>query len=386
MTVGWEIKTLGELCVKITDGSHNPPKGVVESEYLMLSSQNVLNGYLDKSIVRHLSKHDFLLEDRRTCAREGDVLLTIVGTIGRTCVLSREDKNITFQRSVCIIKPKPELNPYFLSYQLQFKNKEINEQANGAAQRGFYLKQVERLPIFITSVPEQQRIVNVLDNEFTKIDALKANAEKSFQAAKELFQAALTKELKPKDGWNNSSLVDVVRVINGRAYSKEELLAAGKYKVLRVGNFFTNDNWYYSDLELEDDKYCDKGDLLYAWSASFGPKIWDGDKVIYHYHIWKMEPSDCLNKHFLFYWLQSHYLSSQVMSKLHGTTMVHITKGIMEASHIQYPSYVEQKTIAALLDCLNAKCKVLQDTYIKTIALCDDLKQALLRKAFNCEL
>ena len=74
---------------------------------------------------------------------------------------------------------------------------------------------------------------------------------------------------------------DVIEFINGRAYKKEELLSSGKYKVLRVGNFFTNNSWYYSDLELTEDKYCNKGDLLYAWSASFGPKIWDGEKTIF---------------------------------------------------------------------------------------------------------
>ena len=86
------------------------------------------------------------------------------------------------------------------------------------------------------------------------------------------------------NGWQVKKLGDVCRLINGRAYSKPELLSDGKYRLLRVGNFFTNNHWYYSDMELEEDKYCDTGDLLYAWSASFGPRIWTGGKVIYHYH------------------------------------------------------------------------------------------------------
>ena len=77
-----------------------------------------------------------------------------------------------------------------------------------------------------------------------------------------------------KDGeWVKTKLGDSAIFINGRAYKQEELLELGKYRVLRVGNFFTNNNWYYSDLELEEDKYCEDGDLLYAWSASFGPRL-----------------------------------------------------------------------------------------------------------------
>ena len=64
---------------------------------------------------------------------------------------------------------------------------------------------------------------------------------------------------------------------------KPELLAEGKYPVLRVGNFFTSNKWYFSDLELDETKYCDNGDLLYAWSASFGARMWEGEKVIYHF-------------------------------------------------------------------------------------------------------
>lgn len=54
----------------------------------------------------------------------------------------------------------------------------------------------------------------------------------------------------------NYSLGEVCRVINGRAYKQSELLDDGKYRVLRVGNFFSNNSWYYSDLELNEDKYC----------------------------------------------------------------------------------------------------------------------------------
>ena len=88
-------------------------------------------------------------------------------------------------------------------------------------------------------------------------------------------------------GWTSAQLSELVRVVNGRAYKKAELLESGT-PVLRVGNLFTSNHWYYSDLELEEDKHCDVGDLIYAWSASFGPFIWQGPRVIYHYHIWKL--------------------------------------------------------------------------------------------------
>ena len=153
-----------------------------------------------------------------------------------------------------------------------------------------------------------------------------------------------------KKGWEIKRLDEVCTFINGRAYSKEELLNSGKYLVLRVGNFFTNTHWYYSDLELPEDKYCDNGDLLYAWSASFGPRIWTGGKVIYHYHIWKIIPnSKLITKEFLYLlldWDTEKIKSDQGT----GTTMMHVGKGSMEARILPIPPLPEQQRIVAILD------------------------------------
>lgn len=153
-----------------------------------------------------------------------------------------------------------------------------------------------------------------------------------------------------KKGWQTKKLREVCELVNGRAYSKPELLAAGKYRVLRVGNFFTNDHWYYSDMELEEKKYCDTGDLLYAWSASFGPRMWTGGKVIYHYHIWKVvHDSAQIDQKFLFYFFQ--WDTEKIKEDQGtGTTMMHVSMGSMNERDIQLPPLAEQQRIVGLLD------------------------------------
>ena len=152
-----------------------------------------------------------------------------------------------------------------------------------------------------------------------------------------------------------TALGELALVINGRAYKQEELLNSGKYRVLRVGNFFSNGSWYYSDLELDANKYCESGDLLFAWSASFGPRIWNEEKVIYHYHIWKIvENSDLIDRNFLYYFLLNSVQG--MMASTHGSIMLHLTKEYMERLPVHHPKDVKiQNTIASVLSSIDAK-------------------------------
>ena len=172
-------------------------------------------------------------------------------------------------------------------------------------------------------------------------------------------------------------LRDICRLINGRAYKQDELLDEGKYPVLRVGNLFSDKDFYYSDLELEEDKYCDNGDLLFAWSASFGPKVWDGGKVIYHYHIWKMELSDKVDRDYLYFYL--YYLSERIKSEGHGGIMLHTTKAEMEEREFVLPELAEQKRIVEQL----AKISAVINTRKQQLDQLDELVKARFVELFG---
>ena len=148
--------------------------------------------------------------------------------------------------------------------------------------------------------------------------------------------------------WPLVELGKFARLVNGRAYRRNELLQEGPTPLLRVGNFFSNRQWYYSDLELAEEKYCEPGDLLYAWSASFGPRIWDGPRAIFHYHIWKVETTEEMDKRFLYYLLDIE--TDRIKADGHGIAMTHATKSGMEKRKFPLPPLAVQQSIVAELD------------------------------------
>ncbi|MCS8622247.1 restriction endonuclease subunit S [Lactiplantibacillus plantarum] len=178
------------------------------------------------------------------------------------------------------------------------------------------------------------------------------------------------------DPWEQCKLGEVATFINGRAYKQNELLDSGKYKVLRVGNFYTNDSWYYSNMELGDKYYIDKGDLVYTWSATFGPHIWNGEKVIYHYHIWKVELSKLLDRDFTLQLLEAD--KARLLSNTNGSTMIHVTKGDMESKSVTIPNIDEQNQIGTFFQHLDHLITLHQ----RKLAKLKELKQGYLQKMF----
>lgn len=140
-----------------------------------------------------------------------------------------------------------------------------------------------------------------------------------------------------------------IRFLNGRAFKQQELLSDGKYRVLRVGNFHTNDKWYYSNLELEDGKYCECGDLLYTWAATIGPEIWKGKKVIYHYHIWKLKFDErVVDKQYLYHYLKMD--TDNISKSLTNSTMPHVSMTSMNKRIVVLPPLEVQREIVRILD------------------------------------
>ena len=241
------------------------------------------------------------------------------------------------------------------------------------------------------------KVFNPILKEQSAIGSLFRTLEDLLAAYKEkltnyqTFKSSMLSKMFPKSGqkvpeirlvgfegrWKETKMRDYVTLLNGRAYKQEELLKSGKYRVLRVGNFNTNSEWYYSDLELENNKYANTGDLLYLWATNFGPQIWNEEKVIYHYHIWKLEFKDeIIDRDYLYIWLEND--KKRIQQNTNGSTMVHITKNMMEDRKLLLPCYDEQHAVGSFFSNLDSLLTSYQDKIFQL----ETLKKKFLQDMF----
>ena len=222
----WKVESIGDVCSFITDGSHNPPKGISQSEYFMLSSKDIQDGHLVFNNPRFLSEKDFEIENNRTKLQLDDVLLTTVGTIGRTAIYRGVPAKVTFQRSVSILRPMREkITPQYLKYFFDSITHVLTRESRGVAQQGIYLNQLKKIQVSYPPLPEQQKIVELLEDHLSRLDAALADVKqakaKAAQFRRSLLQSIFEGQYsKNSDLWGRKAIGDFAEVKGGKRLPK----------------------------------------------------------------------------------------------------------------------------------------------------------------------
>ena len=168
----WNWASLREIALSISDGSHNPPPNN-GSGIPLLSAANINdNSILMNEISRWITNEEWKIENQRTNIEVGDVLLTIVGSIGRSAVV-QNNNHFALQRSVAVIKPCL-INPLYLMHIVQSPQiqKWLTDNSKGTAQKGIYLNALSLMIIPIPPLAEQARIVELIHIAYKHLDLI----------------------------------------------------------------------------------------------------------------------------------------------------------------------------------------------------------------------
>lgn len=267
-----------DICTSVTDGSHNPPQGIEKSEYMMLSSKNIFDDEITFDEPRFLSEKDFEREHKRTQIAVGDVLLTIVGTVGRTAVVDEDMPAFALQRSVAVLHPKNDIClPRFLMYALRGKRTYIENRAKGVAQKGIYLKEVSDIDIYIPDISNQEIIINKLDKVNTIIKLRQEELLALDNLIKARFVEMFGDPVSNSYGFPEATLPELGEL--GRGVSKhrprnDSKLLGGDYPLIQTGDvanaglYITSYGGTYSELGLKQSKMWNKGTLCITIAAN----------------------------------------------------------------------------------------------------------------------
>ena len=370
---GVEYKKLGEIATKITDGMHNLPKGAgTDGAYPILSAQNINNGIIDVNASKWVSREIFEIENRRTNVQKGDVLLTIVGAIGRVAVVDTDLKAL-FQRSVCVIKldNSVAISRYvFFALQSSSVQSYIQVNARGAAQKGIYLDNVSKIVVPLPPIEVQREIVHTLDNYTENVVKLQNQLTAELTARKTQYNYYRDKLLKAETNAHKYKLGEIATVTklagfeftNYVTYSENGNIIA--LRGLNVKN---------GRLDLHDVKYVDKsdfsklersklhiGDMLFTYVGTVGQvAIVDEEDKYYlapNVALIRCDKEVLLPQYMKYYFQTTQFWDKQIRRLLQSSSMQNIPMEKIRKFEITVPPLDVQNRIVNVLDNFEKIC------------------------------
>lgn len=407
MKKGWELKTLGAICLFENGdrGKNYPSKSIQTTSGIPFINAGHLTDFgIDYDNMNYIPKERFELLGNGKI-RKYDILFCLRGSLGKFSSVGKLSEG-AIASSLVIIRPKESvMKEYILAYlQSDLCSYMINKFKNGAAQPNLSAGSLKKFSIPVPPLPEQQRIVGILDKAFEGIATAKANAEKNLRNAREIFESHLQKVFAQKgEGWVEKRLGELTKKIGSgatprggeKSYKQEGISLIRSLNVHDLGFKYTklaflNDS-QADDLSNVEVKRYDV--LLNITGASVARCCIVPENVLparVNQHVSIIRPiSDMLDSEFLHYLLISKPYKDLLLQtgEEGGSTRQAITKAQIQDFNVMYPKMVkEQLAISAKLDTLHEETQRLESIYKKKIDALEELKKSLLHRAFNGEL
>lgn len=404
--IGWKVEKLGDVCEVFADGDWIESKDQSPEGVRLIQTGNVGNGvFKDRGEkARYISEATF---KRLRCTEifEGDCLVSrLPDPVGRACILpDTGEKMITAVDCTIIRFDKKKVIPEFFNYYSQSDQylNDVDRETSGTTRKRISRSKLAEVEIPIPPLPEQQRIVSVLDETFASIAQAKANAERNLVNARELFESA-QRELFEGVGNKKSELKllgDVATFRNGINFTKAS--KGEKVKIVGVKDF---QNYFWVPLDnldsvtidgkLNETDYLRKGDILAVRSNGnqqlIGRSILAGDITEKTTHSGftiriRFESKDIFPE-YLCHYLKSQKARKQLISGGAGISIKSLNQTTLSELPISLPPLAEQRAIVGRLEALSAETKRLEGIYQSKVDALEELRRVLLARAFEGEL
>lgn len=370
---GWELKTIGDVCVSASSNVSQNKLVDDEGDYPIFGA----SGLIKKVSFYHRDKpYLSIVKDGSGVGRvtKMDAYTSVIGTLQ-------------------YILPKENIDLDYLNYSLM--SVDFKKYVAGAAIPHIYFKDYKNEPFLWMPLPEQQRIVSILDECFTAIAKAKANAEQNLKNAKELFESYLQGVFEKKgDGWEEKIIKEVCELKSGTTISTNLERSEGDVLYVKVGDMTLPENEveintssrFVYRAEIKANQIIPNGAIIFpkrGGAIATNKKRIIIKPTIVDLNTMAIIPGNKIDADYFFHWFQLIDLNSIS----NGTSIPQINNYSFDDVKIPFPKSKEtQQTIVRQLDALRAETQKLEAVYQKKIADLEELKKSILQKAFAGEL
>jgi len=377
---GWEIKKLGDVCDKSSSNVSQNQLGNEVGEYPIFGASGLIKNV---SFYHRDKPYLSIVKDGSGVGRvtKMDAFTSVIGTLQ-------------------YILPNEGIDLDYLNYSLM--SVDFKKYVAGAAIPHIYFKDYKNEPFLWMPLPEQLRIVSILDEAFAAIATAKVNTEQNLKNARELFESYLQGVFEKKgEGWEETILEKEIELLVGYAFkSKDYTELEGDVSLLR------GDNIMQGELRWEDVKRWPKSQ--YDDFKKF--QLRENDIVLAMDRPWVKAGLKCarlakndlpalllqrtaclrnkskIDNSFLYYIIKSKGFMRHLLAVQGGIGVPHISGQQILHFAFNKPAIIRQQTIVAKLDALSAETKRLEAIYQQKLINLEELKKSVLQKAFNGEL
>jgi type I restriction enzyme, S subunit len=409
--INWKTDSMENLC-QIGDGNHSskyPKKSeMVELGVPFIRGTNLIEGTLCSNKMLYISpeKHEQL---KKGHLKSGDVLFTNRGEIGKVAIVTNDFDGANLNSQIAWLRCGHDLFPEYLFYFLQsnMMRDHFELEKSGAALQQFTIKMLKVIEVHYPPIPEQQRIVAILDQAFAEIEKARANAEQNLKNARELFDSYLQQVFSQRgEGWVIRSMSDkfLLQMIDGdrgKNYPKKSDFDSEGHclflstKNVRPDGFKFEETMFISKerdnllrkgrLERNDVLITTRGTIgnlaLFDNSIEYDNIRINSGMLILRPNITQMLPS------YLFEIMRSSIVKNQITDKTSGAAQPQLPIQTLNTFSFPVPeSLNEQKEMVVKLKNLEKRSSELQAIYTNKLSSLYELKKSLLQKAFTGEL
>ena len=381
---------------EILNGYAFKSKNYVSKGIRVIRIANVQNGYIcdEKPCFYPVETQE---EIQQYMLREGDLLVSLTGNVGRVGILHKDMLPAALNQRVCCIRINENyvLTKYLYFYFMRSQFiRECISASSGVAQLNLSPNWLKKKNIPVPPIEEQRRIVSRIEELFSELDSAVETLQKTRQQL-EIYRQAVLKEAF-QECTVSVKIEDVCIHVTDGDHMPPPKSETG-IPFIMISNIQNNKiNW--NNTAFVDSNYFDKiidkrrpqqGDVLYTVTGSFGiPVLIDFDKKFcFQRHIALLRPNEKINQKYLYYVMQNPIVYEQARNKATGTAQKTVGLSVLRKIEIPFvDSLVEQEKIVLNIENKMSVCDSIEKTVNECLQQAEAMRQSILKKAFEGEL